>query len=227
MKKTISAASLLLILFFGAARAQSENQAAYPEVQEALRDFDYSKLKFEAVVFNQATINYWKDNFLPEVKPHIMEKGADCDRLERIAEPLLALSGVKMQLVVFKHKVPTVFTWKETFITFSTAALDLLSDDEAAALVAHEIGHLYFNGRLQKARAAGDAGLSRVIELKCDLVALNLLRLSGKSGDNLLSAVGKLIDARTKLGLQSFQPESPSLENRAELVKRFGSPSAR
>lgn len=127
--------------------APSELAAQFETAAEAaaFEGFDFDKLKINPNNLTEDDIEDLRENFLEAVKPTLIDKGDYPARLARIVKPIFLLHKAdKSQTVVFNHRVPTVFTWKETFITFSTEAVDLLTDEEIAALVSHEIGHLYY-----------------------------------------------------------------------------------
>ncbi len=202
------------------AAAESAGQS---EAAETFTDFDFGSLT--AVNPNNLTgkkIEELRTNFYAPVKSDVIDSGAAVERLRRLAEPVFRFHrAAKSQTVVFSHSVPIVFTWKETFVTFSTAALDLLSDAEITALVAHEVGHLYFAAALEAARNAGDDRLTRVIELKCDLAALTTLTYLKLEPANLISAVKKLIEMRDRQGIGSLAAGSPTIASREEILKLY------
>ena len=192
------------------------------EAARAFKDFEFRKLTIDPNNLTEEKINELKLNFLPEVRPHLIKSGAQVARLARLAAPVVRFHGaMKSRTVVFDYATPTVFTWKETFITFSTVAVDLLSDGEITALIAHEIGHLYFAEAIKAARAAKDDSQARIIELKCDLVALTTLTELKIEPANLISAIRKLIDKRSDLQIGSFQSGSPSLASREEVTRLY------
>jgi hypothetical protein len=223
--------AIIFLAFAGSVPGQTNDAASIEsgakayvstEAKDALKDFDFNKLAIDPNNLTEKNIEALRDNFFAGVKPYLLDKGAYVTRLARIAGPVILFhkSG-KSRTVVFDHKLPTVFTWKETFITFSTSAMDVLTDDEIAALIAHEIGHLYFAGALAQAREQKNDRAARVIELKCDLIALVTLSKLNIKPSNLISAVKKLIQARSKLPANAFEPGSPSLESREEVYKLF------
>ena len=224
---------VLLLLFISAITAVGQNApqpplpaAAAPagqtESAEAFTDFAFGSLLINPNNLTEKKIAELRADFFAPVKPHLIESGAAVERLKRLAAPVFRFHrAAKSQTVVFSHRVPIVFTWKETFVTFSTAALDLLSDDEITALVAHEVGHLYFAAALEAARNAGDDRLTRVIELKCDLAALTTLTRLKLEPANLISAVKKLIEMRDRQGIGSLAAGSPTIASREEILKLY------
>jgi len=229
MKKLLSI--FFLLTFAVMAFGQTKNTApikfktepkTFTEAEEAFREFDPDKLSINANNLTEKDIEDLRVNFFEEVKPYLIDKGEYTERLARLAKPIFLFhqSG-KSRTAVFKHHRPTVFTWKETFISFSTGAMDLLTDHEIAALIAHEIGHLYFVEALAKARAEKNDRRARVIELKCDLVALTTLSKLNIQPSDLISAVKKLIKERSRLQIGSFETGSPSLQSREEIYALY------
>ena len=192
------------------------------EAAAAFKNFAFDKLSINPNNLTERKINELEANFLPAVKPHLIVSGERVARLMRLAAPVFRFHGAaKSRTVVFDDAVPTVFTWKETFVTFSSGALDLLTDEEVTALVGHEIGHLYFAEALEAARIAPDERRARIIELECDLAALTTLTALRIEPLSLISAVEKLIAGRTALHIGSFAPGSPALASRAEVTRLY------
>lgn len=191
---------------------------------EAFGDFDFRKLFVNPNNLTERKIKDLEANFPSGIKSRLIGSGEYAARLARLAEPVFKFHRTtKARTVAFNSAVPTVFTWNETFVTFSSGALDVLTDGEITALIAHEIGHLYFAEALAAAFAAGDERQARLIELKCDLVALTTLTELKSEASNLLAAIKKLIDKRGDLQTGSFQAGSPALASRAEIIRLYQS----
>jgi len=77
-------------------------------------------------------------------------------------------------------------------ILVSANALPLLSGEEFAALVGHEIAHEYVWTEYQLAVQRGDHAGLRELELRCDGIAALTLRRLGLNPDRLVSAVQTL-----------------------------------
>lgn len=230
MKKLAAIVFLLILVTFtfgqikdtAPTEARSDELLASAQAKEAFADFDFGKLSINPNNLTPENIEDLRRHFYAPVRPYVIDQGERVARLERIAKPIFLFhKAAKSQTVVFDYKQPTVFTWKETFVTFSTGALDLLTDDEAAALIAHEIGHLYFAAVLEKARREKNNRLTQVIELKCDLIALVTLSKLKINPSSLISAVKKLIERRSQLQTGSFEPGSPSLKSREEVLELY------
>lgn len=130
------------------------------------------------------------------------------------------------ETIIIESYLPTVFSWKLTFMTVTTGTLKILNDEEVIALLAHETGHLYYVEELRDARETGNNRLARVVELKADIVALETLDALRISRTNLLSALKKIVAARTGYGIESFTEMSPDLEARSQLIEEYGRRSA-
>lgn len=203
------------------ARSGSEVEDA-KEAEAAFRDFQREPLAVNPNNLTGTQIEELRRDFLPAIKPYLIEKGAYPERLARIAEPIFRLHNTgKSKTVVFKNRVPIILTWKETFVTLSTRAMDLLTDDEIAALVAHETGHLYFAAALGRARTEKNDRQARIIELQCDLAAFTGLAKLGIAPENLIRAVEKLIEERRRLDIKSFEAGSSSLGSRKAVLKLY------
>lgn len=198
------------------------------EVKAALTDYPgFKKLTKFSGLSAEIKTNLRK-NFLPELgSPTIVSDTLRSQRLTLLIERVFAIHKISDQceIITVRSQVPSVLTWKLTFITFTTAAVEILSDDELIALAGHEIGHLYYAADLADARGTGDNRKARIIELKADIVALETLELLEIQKTSLLSAVKKLIEARKLMGLKSITEMSPSIEDRECLITEYKHPT--
>lgn len=159
----------------------------------------------------------------PRIADSIITSGKDAAKFQKIAAKVLGYHKLTdvCSAVLFDDKNPTVFTYRLRSISFSSGIFDVLSDDEIAALIAHEVGHIYLGKELAQARDAGDARLARIIELKCDAIALITLKNLKINPAVLIKALKKLIEAREKLGFETASEQSASMEDRTKLTKYF------
>lgn len=181
---------------------------------------DFSELKLYKSAADPAVGN---DDAAPGITGLVVYSGQMNDRLQKLSKTVFALHklGGHLRAVVFRSDAATVFTWKLISVSLSSKTLDILDDNEITALLAHEVGHLYFASELARARLDKNARASRVAELKCDIIALMTLEKLGIPKSSLTGALKKIIAARTAAGLESFAPESPSLEDRIALAENF------
>lgn len=216
------------------AAAQIKPPAAASSTTEAATAFDQFDGQLKALDFKKyeglkkQEIEFWRQNFYAPLKTKMIESGEPLARLRRLTKLVFQVHHAENQCaaILVSSKIPTVLTWKLTFVTFTTRDLEILGDDEIIALAAHEIGHLYYTDELLRARNQNDHALERVIELKADLIAAATLKILEIKTGSLTTAIAKLIAARTEENLESFQPGSPSLADRAEVVKKFDAAAA-
>ena len=62
-------------------------------------------------------------------------------------------------------------------LALSDGLADPLHDGELAGIFGHELGHSYFEDEMAAASRAKDARVMRIVELKCDAVAMVSLKL--------------------------------------------------
>src|SRR5207237_2560655 len=112
-------------------------------------------------------------------------------RVESIIRPVLKLHGRsdKIELFLYQDHFPSAMVWLGCVLVISDALADHLSDDELVGIVAHEMGHAYFMIETIKARKHGDGEAMRIVELKCDAVAMLTLKLLGRDAADYLRAL--------------------------------------
>lgn len=93
--------------------------------------------------------------------------------------------------------------------------------DEISALVAHEVGHLYLAKDLLQAGKENNLRMIRVVELKSDAVSLVTLKAIGLDPEVLISAIGKLKQAREKNGYEISREKNPSFNDRRALLDKY------
>lgn len=242
--KFLLVSSLLLLLLSSAFHAQSgkadQSEKGYETNRQSSQKTDdvdlstESELAVAAAYLNEVKSNFLnlriytlagtdKSNISPEIAGSVITTGEEIIRFNRLAEKVLQYHKLTdiCSNVLFKDDKPMVFTYKLRSVSFSTGALNLLSDDEVTALIAHEVGHVYVAKELMNARDNEDSRIARINELKCDAISLLTLKTFGIDPNVLTSALKKLISARKTLGLQTETAQSPAIEDREKLVKIF------
>jgi Zn-dependent protease with chaperone function len=222
----------LLITCCSSLFAQSENNKILPLTKEQKAIQDKNELA-EAVKFlNEADLlklkvyrlaDTKKSDVEPQIAGDVISKGNEAQRLEKIAARVLGYLKLTdlCSVILYKSDSPAIFTYKLRSISLSTGIFSILTDDEAAALIAHETGHLFFGKELALARTTDDSKIARIVELKCDAVSLITLKNLKIDPASLVTGLKKLIEAREKLGLQTITDQSPSMENRINLTGIF------
>ncbi|MEJ7616879.1 MAG: M48 family metalloprotease [Pyrinomonadaceae bacterium] len=151
-------------------------------------------------------------------------EGKIARRTERVVRTVLELHSRRdaIELVLFHDDRPLGMLFRESVLVLSRGLVAALEDSELAGIVAHELGHTYFIGELALAHGAQDLRGMKVVELKCDAVAMLTLQLLGNDPGDLISGLRKLERVRERMLLSSHRNEShPNIVARAQFAERF------
>jgi len=145
-------------------------------------------------------------------------------RVETVFRKTLQFHGRsgKLDLFLFQDDVPSARLWRGCVLVLSDGLADPLYDGELAGVIAHELGHSYFEDEMAAAQRAKDARTMRVVELKCDGVAILSLKLLNYDPALYLRGLQKIQVIIKRKGLSSgiFQSH-PELVTRAQFSQRF------
>ena len=144
-------------------------------------------------------------------------------KIEAIA-PVLDVHGRAGVYEIRVISVPQAWTglYQRTVLLISLHALTLVSSEEIAALVAHEIGHEYVWQQYADAKAHGKKRELRELELACDAIALRTLARLRIPFERLDTATEKILwYNRERLGLALDAGNYPSLSERRRLIERM------
>ena len=108
---------------------------------------------------------------------------------------------------------------ERTVILVSANALRLVNNEEFAALIAHELGHEYVWTEYQSALQRGDHHAIQVLELRCDGIAVLILRHFGLSADRLIRAAEMLTWYNQERKLDGNWRNYASREDRRALIR--------
>ncbi len=67
--------------------------------------------------------------------------------------------------------------WRGCVLAIWDGLAEALMDGELAGIIAHELGHSFFMDKIVVAQHGKDTSTMRIIELKCDAVAILSLKL--------------------------------------------------
>jgi hypothetical protein len=153
-----------------------------------------------------------------------ISQGKLLSRVETIFRQTLQLherSG-KLDLFLFQDDVPSAMLWRGCVLVVSDGLADPLYDGELAGIIAHELGHSYFEDEMAAAQRAKDARAMRVVELKCDAVAILSLKLLNYDSSLYLRGLQRIQVIVKRKGRSSgiFQSH-PELVARAQFSQRF------
>ncbi len=145
-------------------------------------------------------------------------------RVETILNQVINLHGRngKLELFLFQDDVPQALLWRGSVLALSDGLAAPLYDGELAGIFAHELGHSYFEDELAAARQAQDARAQRIVELKCDAVALVSLKLLAYDPTHFLRGLRRIQVIKQRKSLSSGIIQShPELVVRAQFSERF------
>ena len=102
-------------------------------------------------------------------------------RAEKVIRPVLQLHQRTecVELLLYQNDSPRAALWMGCVLILSDSLVALLYDAELTGIVAHELAHSYFMDEMAAAQNTNDERGMKVIELKCDAVAMLLLELLG------------------------------------------------
>ncbi|MFN7927153.1 MAG: M48 family metalloprotease [Blastocatellia bacterium] len=145
-------------------------------------------------------------------------------RVETAFQQVLQLHGRggKVELFLFQDDVPSAMLWRGCILVLSTGLADPLYDAELAGVLAHELGHSYFEDEMANAQRQREAAAMRVVELKCDAVALLSLKLLAYDPAAYLKGLQRIQEIKRRKSLSSsIQQSHPEFVLRAQFSQRF------
>jgi hypothetical protein len=151
-------------------------------------------------------------------------RGKVLRRVEAIFKHVLRLHGRsgKLELFLYRNDLPSAMLWRGCVVAVSDSLAELLYDDELAGVLAHELGHSYFEDEMAEGRRTQNAFAMRVIELKCDGVAILSLKLLGRDLAGYAAGLRRLQLIAKRKGLSDVVFQShPALVKRMTFSQRF------
>jgi predicted Zn-dependent protease len=133
------------------------------------------------------------------------------ERVERVAKPLtMTCGGRRVTLRVLDSSTPCAYGWPDGSVFVTRGLLDLLSDEELAAAVAHELGHLLEDGHLHGPMSLQGKCGELDGEERADLRGCELLDAAGLPPEAMARSLRKIARA----------PGATSPRTRAALEQR-------
>ena len=153
-------------------------------------------------------------------------------RVERVIKPVLQLHrrNDNVELFLYHDNNLKGILWMGCVLVISDSLAAPLYDEELMGIVAHEMAHSYFMDEMCAAQRTKDHLAMRVIELKCDAVAILSLKLLGVDPTHHargvrrvmnLSRSGDFLDIKYQVGSKSELKTHPSIVERAQFSQRF------
>jgi hypothetical protein len=145
-------------------------------------------------------------------------------RVESIIRPVLEMHGRghMIELFLYQDRFPKAMVWQGCVLVISDALADELRDDELTGIVAHEMGHAYFMIETTNARKRGDRQAMKIVELKCDAVAMLSLKLLGHDPADHLRGLRRVNDLTRRDGYNRLDSRDyPSIGERTQFAQSF------
>ena len=117
-------------------------------------------------------------------------------RVERVIRPLTAVcGGHAITARVLNSGTPSAYAWPDGSVFVTRGLLDLLNDEELAAAVAHELGHLLEDGHLHGPMSLQGECRKLDGEERADLRGCQLLEAAGLPADAMARLLRKVARA--------------------------------
>ena len=100
---------------------------------------------------------------------------------------------------------------ERTAVLITRSALNVLSEDELGAQIAHEAAHEYVHVEYGRAMAANQPGRLQDLELVCDVIATVTLRGIGREARSLADGIGRIEQFNFSRFGYKVDPGYPSL----------------
>jgi hypothetical protein len=228
----VQAILLKLLLIFTLSNLFSTSAATTQNIVElALREFKAeSVVEMKARIFGSPITVFDAKQCqqaiasLPEeVRRNRVIEGHLWRRVGRLLEPVLQVHNRvgSMELFLYRHNQPLAFVWRGCVLGISDSLASSLADEELAGVIAHEIGHAYFMEETLAARKSGDAQVMRVVELKCDAVAMLTLKLMAQDPAKFISGLWKIYSRSIYKGYEPRSWRHPQFAERERFSRRF------
>ncbi|HVF87521.1 MAG TPA: hypothetical protein VM866_08015 [Pyrinomonadaceae bacterium] len=130
------------------------------------------------------------------IRQQRITSGKLLSRAERIIQPILELHKRTecVELFLYRNESPRAVLWMGCVLILSDSLVALLYDAELTGIVAHELAHLYFMDAMAAAQKTNDERRMKVIELKCDAVAMLSLKLLGGDPTYHIRGVKRMVN---------------------------------
>jgi hypothetical protein len=107
------------------------------------------------------------------------ERDVNALRLHRLDQAARRLGVTGIEVALSRRPEPGAWAWPKGPIRVSGALVDLVDDDELAAAIAHELGHLQADGAWQGPLAALEGSAGPDVEARADELGCRLLAWHG------------------------------------------------
>ena len=114
-------------------------------------------------------------------------------RVEAVTRKLASRCwGKPITVQVLASDAPCAFSWRTGHVFVTRGLMDSLDDDELAAAVAHELGHLLSDGQLQTVASLRGCSSNQDREAKADAAGIGLLQVCGVPAQSMIRMLQKV-----------------------------------
>lgn len=189
LKFTLLAVFLIAALASTSATAQEKGKRPKAsEIHAWAKDKNF--IDFVKLDFTEASQNRDSQLIPKEFLSNPCEENT-VGKLKDILAVYDSLSVNRLKMVCYKSDIPEVILGNNTLLLFSDRILKDWSESEVRAAVGHEIFHGAFVREFGESRVAGDFDALQAIELKCDALAIHLLKHFGLETKSLKKVLKK------------------------------------
>ena len=95
-----------------------------------------------------------------------------------------------LNYLCYESEYPGIGFYNRSLLVVSSKTVEILTDEEFLGAVGHELGHSFFVEEMSHAILEKDFAAQKLIELKCDIIGLALLKYGGvKNGNSVYISV--------------------------------------
>lgn len=169
---------------------------------------------------SQPVADRWRAEVIATLPPngHVTPSAEEQEKLAQARTLLRDLHRSDVVLVVVNVPQAFVGLHGRVVLLVSRPALTLLSSAEFTAVVAHELGHDLLWEHYDQARRDDSAAKLRTLELRCDAIAVLILRSLSRAVTPLVTGLGKLERFNARIGAVADRARYPPLELRSRAI---------
>lgn len=169
---------------------------------------------------SQPVADRWRAEVLATLPPNgqVTPTAGEQEKLAAARALLRALHRSDVVLVVVDVPQAFIGLHGRVVLLVSRPALTLLSSAEFTAVVAHELGHDLLWEPYEQARHDDSAARLRTLELRCDAIAVLILRSLARAVTPLITGLGKLERFNARIGAVADRDRYPPMELRSRAI---------
>jgi Zn-dependent protease with chaperone function len=208
----------------GGSTSQNEVERAMAALGSGSMEQLRERLFTYRITFLSAEFRAQAINALPAgVRDHRIRQGKLFHRVESAFQTALQLHGRgNIELFFVSLQNPTAQLWRGCVLVLSDSLAAELQDAELIGVMTHELGHSYFEDEMVLAQSNNDPATMRLIELKCDAVAMLSLSLLDHNPELYVRALHRIEAINRRRGRsRGLVQTHPELATRLQFAARF------